>query len=110
MIGLDAVVSKSICTVNKIISYIKTDDNHEIEKIGNTQLESIDYKPKKGSRITFFKSLASEKFPENSIIGCIQHKNGSFSIANGDSIVTSDDIVKVFALPEAIKEVDKFFI
>ena len=52
----------------------------------------------------------AEKFPENSIIGCIQHKNGSFSIANGDSIVTSDDIVKVFALPEAIKDVDKFFI
>ena len=39
MIGLDAVVSKSMCTVNKIISYIKTDDNHEIEKIGTSNIK-----------------------------------------------------------------------
>ena len=110
MIGLDAVVSKNISTVNKIISYIKTDENHEIKKIGNTNLEAIDYKPQKGSRITFFQSLSSKKFAKNAIIGSIKHQDGTFTIASENSVISSDDIVKVFALPEAIKEVDKYFI
>jgi trk system potassium uptake protein TrkA len=47
-------------------------------------------------------------FPHNAIIGGIIRGNESF-IAVGDTQIQAYDRVAVFALPEAVKEVDKFF-
>jgi trk system potassium uptake protein TrkA len=47
-------------------------------------------------------------FPSNAIIGGIIRGNESF-IAVGDTQIQAYDRVAVFALPEAVKEVDKFF-
>ena len=47
-------------------------------------------------------------FPRNAIIGGIIRGNESF-IAVGDTHIQAYDRVAVFALPEAVKEVDRFF-
>ena len=47
-------------------------------------------------------------FPENAIIGGIIRGNESF-IAVGSTKVEAYDRVAVFALPEAVKQVDKMF-
>ena len=47
-------------------------------------------------------------FPANAIIGGIIRGNESF-IAVGDTHIQAYDRVAVFALPQAVKEVDKFF-
>ena len=47
-------------------------------------------------------------FPKNAIVGGVIRGNESF-IAVGDTQIQAYDRVAVFALPEAVKEVDKFF-
>ena len=47
-------------------------------------------------------------FPKNAIVGGIIRGNESF-IAVGDTQIQAYDRVAVFALPEAVKDVDKFF-
>ena len=54
------------------------------------------------------KPLKDMNFPQNAIVGGIIRGNESF-IAVGDTQIQSYDRVAVFALPEAVKEVDKFF-
>ena len=47
-------------------------------------------------------------FPKDAVIGGVIRGNESF-IAVGDSEIKAYDRVAVFALPEAVKEVDRFF-
>ena len=47
-------------------------------------------------------------FPRNAIVGGVIRGSESF-IAVGDTVIEPYDRVAVFALPEAVKEVDRFF-
>ena len=47
-------------------------------------------------------------FPSNAIIGGLIRGNDAF-IAVGDTQIQAYDRVVVFALPQAVREVDKFF-
>ena len=52
--------------------------------------------------------LKDMNFPRNAIIGGIIRGNEAH-IAVGDTHIQAYDRVVVFALPEAVKEVDRFF-
>jgi trk system potassium uptake protein TrkA len=54
------------------------------------------------------KDVSMKKETRNAIIGGIIRGNESF-IAVGDTHIQAYDRVAVFALPEAVKEVDRFF-
>ena len=54
------------------------------------------------------KPLKETDFPKNAIIGGVIRGGDSF-IAVGDTHIEPYDRVAVFALPDAVKEVDKFF-
>jgi trk system potassium uptake protein TrkA len=47
-------------------------------------------------------------FPRNAIIGGVIRGSEAF-IAVGDTVIEPYDRVAIFALPETIKEIDKFF-
>ena len=53
-------------------------------------------------------TLKDIDFPRNAIIGGVIRGSDSF-IAVGDTRIEPYDRVAVFALPDAVKEVDKFF-
>ena len=54
------------------------------------------------------KPLSEIKFPKNAIIGGIIRDSDSI-IAKGDTVINPDDKVVVFSLPDAIKDIEKFF-
>ena len=54
------------------------------------------------------KPLKDMNFPRNAIVGGVIRGNESY-IAVGDTHIQAYDRVAVFALPESVKEVDKFF-
>ena len=54
------------------------------------------------------KPLKDMNFPRNAIVGGVIRGNESF-IAGGDTQIQAYDRVAVCALPEAVKEVDRFF-
>ena len=75
--------------------------------MSGTKAEVLEYIGTPGSSITK-NMLKDTDFPKNAIIGGIIRGNESF-IAVGDTQIQAYDRVAVFALPEAVKEVDKFF-
>lgn len=75
--------------------------------MSGTQAEVLEYIVSPGSKITRA-PLMDLDFPENAIIGGIIRGNDSF-IAVGGTRIEAYDRVAVFALPEAVKQVDKMF-
>ena len=107
VIGLDAVVSKNMCTVTEILEYIKSDEKHLITNFEDVEVEAIELRPNPGSIVTR-KILGNIKFPNSSIIGSINHR-GHVSIPHADTQISDEDSVLVFSLPSAISKVEKLF-
>ncbi|SUZ68971.1 uncharacterized protein METZ01_LOCUS21825 [marine metagenome] len=107
MIGLDAVVSKNMCTVNEILEYIKSDEKLVVTNFEDIDVEAIEFSPEPGSKITQ-KPLGEISFPTASVIGAINHR-GHVSIAHGDTQITEEDSVLVFCQPEVLSKVEKLF-
>ena len=75
--------------------------------MSGTDTEVLEYTAAPGSKIT--KSILKDiDFPANAIIGGVIRGGDSF-IAVGHSRIEAYDRVAVFALPDAVKEVDKMF-
>ena len=73
----------------------------------STNAEVLEYIVAPDTAITK-KPLKDMNFPRNAIVGGVIRGNESY-IAVGDTHIQAYDRVAVFALPEAVKEVDKFF-
>lgn len=105
--GVDAVINKKLITAGKIFKMTLSNKVRFIKYMSGTQAEVLEYIVSPGSKITRV-PLAELNFPENAIIGGIIRGNESF-IAVGSTKIEAYDRVAVFALPEAVKQVDKMF-
>lgn len=105
--GVDAVINKKLITAGRIFKFTLSSKVRFIKYMSGTNAEVLEYIVAPESEITS-KPLKDLNFPANAIIGGIIRGNESF-IAVGDSQIQAYDRVAVFALPEAVKEVDKFF-
>ena len=92
--GVDSVINKKLITAGKVLNGT---DAVVLEFIVNTN-----------SKITTGK-LKDLHFPEEAIIGGYVRGNESF-IADSESTIRPYDQVVVFANPEAVDKVDKFFL
>ena len=105
--GVDAVINKKLITAGRIYKFTLSNKVRFIKYISGTNAEVLEYIVAPGSAIT--KSPLKEmNFPQNAIIGGLIRGNDSL-IAVGDTQIEAYDRVAVFALPEAVKAVDKFF-
>ncbi|MDP7558557.1 MAG: Trk system potassium transporter TrkA [Candidatus Marinimicrobia bacterium] len=107
VIGLDSVVSKNMSTVNAILEYIKSDQKVSITSFEDIDVEALEFNPTPGSPVTKV-PLAEVGFPVQSIVGAVNH-HGHISIAAGDTQLTEDDTVLMFARPKFISQVEKLF-
>ena len=105
--GVDAVINKKLITAGRIFKFTLSNKVRFIKYMSGTNAEILEYIVAPESKITKC-PLKDMDFPKNAIIGGIIRGNESF-IAVGDSHIEPYDRVAVFALPEAVKEVDKFF-
>ena len=105
--GVDAVINKKLITAGKIYKMTLSNKVRFIKYMSDTNAEVLEYIVAPGSRITKG-TLREIEFPENAIIGGVIRGNESF-IAVGDTKIESYDRVAVFALPDAVNEVDLFF-
>ena len=105
--GVDAVINKKLITAGRIYKFTLSNKVRFIKYMSGTNAEVLEYIVAPGSAIT--KSPLKEmNFPQNAIIGGLIRGNDSL-IAVGDTQIEAYDRVAVFALPEAVKAVDKFF-
>lgn len=105
--GVDAVINKKLITASRIFKFTLSNKVRFIKYMSGTNAEVLEYIVAPDTKITKA-ALKDMKFPKNAIIGGIIRGNDSY-IAVGDTKIEAYDRVAVFALPDAVKEVDKFF-
>ena len=107
-IGLGAVLSKNMSTVNTILRFISSDQTEtSVTKFDEIDVDVIEFRPEAGSLVTK-NPLKEVKFPEDSIVGVINH-HGNLSIARGSTQLTDEDSVLVFAKSNAAPKLRKLF-
>ena len=105
--GVDSVVNKKLITASRIFKFTLSDKVRSVRYMSGTDAAVLEYTAAPGSKIT--KDLLKDiEFPSNAIIGGVIRGGDSF-IAVGHSRIEPYDRVAVFALPDAVKEVDKMF-
>lgn len=105
--GVDAVINKKLITAGRIFKFTLSNKVRFIKYMSGTNAEVLEFIVSPDTAITK-KALRDMDFPKNAIIGGVIRGNESF-IAVGDTQIQAYDRVAVFALPEAVKEVDRFF-
>ena len=107
-IGVGAVISKNLSTVNAILRQLHSDLS-EIHTItfDEIDVDVVELQPDIGSLITQ-KPIKDLDFPKDSIVGMINH-NGNIRIAQGNSQLTPDDTALVFTKPQSINKLKKMF-
>jgi len=106
-IGLDTVVSKQLLTVSAVQRLVHHQQVATIASLPGINGQFIEYVAPEKCKITR-KPLRDLKFPRNAIVGAILHGD-EVAIPTGDTAICSGDRVVVFALPEAVPELDKLF-
>ena len=108
-IGVGAVISKNLSTVNAILKELHTDiTDVPVLTFEEIEVDVIELQPENGSLITQ-KPLNELNLPKDCIIGMINH-NGKIRIAHGTSMLTEDDTALVFSKPKAFEQIKKMFL
>ena len=105
--GVDTVVNKKLSTASRIFKFTLSDKVRSVRYMSGTDAEVLEYTAAPGSRVTKG-TLKDIDFPSDAIIGGVIRGGDSF-IAVGSTHIEAYDRVAVFALPDAVKEVDKMF-
>lgn len=105
--GVDAIINKKLVTAGRIFKFTLSDKVRFVKYISGTNAEIIEFVVAPGSKITKA-PLKELKLPAGVIIGGAIRGNDSF-IAVGDTQIEAYDRVAVFATPESVKELDKWF-
>ncbi|MBQ8061334.1 MAG: Trk system potassium transporter TrkA [Bacteroidales bacterium] len=105
--GVDSVINKKLITAGRLFKLTLSGKARLVKYMSGTDAEVLEYTVAPGSAITkgVLKDLA---FPKDSVIGGLIRGSES-KIAIGSTRIEAYDRVVVFALPDAVKEVDKFF-
>jgi len=106
-IGIGAYVSKQMVTVDNILKFIRRGSIVNVASIPGVAAEVIEFITKTKAKITH-KKVRDLHFPKGALLGAVV-RNEEFFIPVGDSQIRENDKVVVFALPTAIKEVEKMF-
>ena len=107
-VGVGAVLSKNLSTVNAILRELHTDLTEiPVMTFDEIDVDVIEFQPEIGSPITQ-RPIREINFPQDAIIGMINH-HGKIRIAHGTSVLSEDDIALVFAKPKAIGKLKKLF-
>ena len=105
--GVDNVINKKLITAGRIFKFTLSGKARFVRYMTGTNAEVIEYTVAPGSTITSG-PIKDIDFPRNAIIGGVIRGSEAF-IAVGDTVIEPYDRVAIFALPETIQEIDRFF-
>ncbi len=106
--GVDAVINKKLSTAGRIFRFTLSNKVRSIKCLNGSDAEVLEFIANTDSRITSapIKDLG---FPKEAIIGGVIRGSDSF-IVNDDTCINPYDRVVVFALPQVLEKVNKFFL
>lgn len=106
-IGMDTIINKKQITASYIVRFTMKAQVSSMKCLNGVNAEVLEFIVKHNSLITK-KPLYEIKFPDGAIIGGVVRGHESF-IAVGNLEIKEKDKVVVFATPEVIHQVEKFF-
>jgi len=106
-IGMDVVVSKQSLTVNAVQRFIHQQQVASIAGLPGIGAQVIEYIAGHGCEITCGE-LKDVRFPHNAIVGAVLRED-DLIIPHGDTQIRPGDKVVVFALPQAVNELERLF-
>ena len=104
--GVDNVINKKLITAGRIFKFTLSGKARFVRYMTGTDAEVIEYTVAPGAAITTG-PIKDIDFPRNAIIGGVIRGSEAF-IAVGETEIQPYDRVAIFALPETIREIDKF--
>ncbi len=107
-IGINAAVNTNIITTNAVLRLIRRGDVVSVASLPGIDAEIVEYRVSQNAKITK-KPLSNISFPEGSILGSLT-RGEEVLIPVGSTQFQVDDRVVIFSLPQAIHEVEKFFL
>ena len=105
--GVDSVINKKLITAGRLFKFTLSGKARLVKYMSGTDAEVLEYTVAPGSAITKG-ALKDLTFPKDAVIGGLIRGSES-QIAIGSTKIEAYDRVVVFALPHAVKEVDRFF-
>ena len=106
-IGIDTIINKKMVTASNIFRFTMNTDVQAIRCLTGSQAEVLEFIVKPNTPAT--KAPVSELgFPKDATIGGVVRADNVF-LVNGSTQINAYDRVVVFALPEAIGKIGKFF-
>jgi trk system potassium uptake protein TrkA len=106
-VGLDAAVSPRMSAVNAILRYVRRGRVMTVATLKGIEAEAIEFRVAEGAAITEC-TLAELPFPPGGIVGTII-RGDDILIPRGQDRIQPGDEVIVFALPQALPDIEKFF-
>lgn len=106
-IGIDTMINKKLIAANFIFRYIRKGEVVSLTGIHGVNAEVMEYKVKKGSKVTRNK-IKDLKFPKQAIIAGVI-RDGKEHITMAEFQLQENDLAVVFALDTSISATDEFF-
>ncbi|HEX9885225.1 MAG TPA: Trk system potassium transporter TrkA [Longimicrobiales bacterium] len=106
-VGIDAAVSPRMSAVNAILRYVRRGRVMTVATMKGIDAEAIEFNVGEGSRIAG-ELLQDVSFPKGGIVGTIIRGDEILMPRGFHRILPGDEVI-VFALPEAIPEIESFF-
>ncbi len=106
-IGIDTIINKKLITAGYIARFTIDDNVVDTRVLSGIDAEVLEFIVKKDSEATK-KPIYDLGLPQGAVVGGIIRNEESF-IALGHFRIQPNDRVVIFALPEAIQKVSKFF-
>ncbi|MFO8055474.1 MAG: Trk system potassium transporter TrkA [Bacteroidales bacterium] len=106
-IGIETIINKKLITASYITRFTYDAEVANLKCLSGINAEVLEFVVKPDAKATK-KPVKQLQFPKNAIIGGIIRGNEGL-IATGDLQIQAKDRVVVFALPEAIHKLNRFF-
>ena len=104
-LGIDLVVNPNLCAINRILHFIRKGKVLSATTFHDKKAEAIEAVALETSDIVN-KPISKIKFPKDAIITAII-REGELIIPTGTSVIQTGDHVIIFALANAVKNVEK---
>lgn len=106
-IGIDTIINKKLITASSIFRFTLNTEVQAIRCLTGSEAEVLEFivKPDSPASKAPLKELG---FPKDALVGGVVRDDKAF-IADGDTQINAYDRVVVFALPDAIPKVGKYF-
>lgn len=105
--GIGTVINKKFIAASFIYRFSMRSEILNVKCLTSTEAEAVEVIAKPGSRVTT-KIVNKLNFPDDAKLGALIRGEQGFLIT-GETQIMENDRVVVFALPSAIKKIDKFF-